>query len=193
MNASGPDCETHREDNYLWSHLVSVSLNKVFTFSMSHSSALCGWLWLCDLLSKFKENNIPQISTRWNWLKKAKSQRGLLWAYLKVCAYVCACVCEWVNEENAKGEKIAPLTPCLVRSEMDGRCSTWELLFAHTVTFSLHSHPSSLPWCLSLPDACSGPANQSHGHWFLLFNHSEEKRLFQSLGTFRFFLHKGGG
>lgn len=105
MNASGPDCETHREDNYLWSHLVSVSLNKVFTFSMSHSSALCGWLWLCDLLSKFKENNIPQISTRWNWLKKAKSQRGLLWAYLKVCAYVCACVCEWVNEENAKSKK----------------------------------------------------------------------------------------
>ena len=204
MNTSVPDCETHREDNYLWSHLVSVLLNKVFTFSMSHSSALCGWLWLCDPSSKFRENNIPQISTRRNWLKKAKSQCGLLWAYLKDCAYVCVCLCvcvcvcvcvkcEWVNEEHAKGEKIAPLTPCLVRSEMDGRCSTWELLFAHTVTFSLHSHPSSLPWCLSLPDACSGPANQSHGHWFLLSNHSEEKCLFQSLGTFRFFLHKGGG
>ena len=158
---------------------------------MSHSSSLCGWPWLCDLSNKFKENNIPQMSKRRNWLKKAKGRCGLLWVYSKVCAYACVCVSEW--REHAKGEKIAPLTPCLVRSEMDGRCSTWELLFAHTVTFRLHSHPSSLPRCLSLPDACSGPANQSHGQWFLLSNHSEEKHLFQSPGTFHFFLHEGGG
>lgn len=58
--------------------------------------------------------------------------------------------------------------PCLVRSEMDGRCSTCELLFSHTVSSGLHSHPSSLPWCLPLPAGSSGPANPSHGHWFLL-------------------------
>lgn len=152
MNASGPDCETHREDNYLWSHLVSVSLNKVFTFSMFHSSALCGWLWLRDLLSKFKENNIPQISTRRNWLKKAKSQRGLLWAYLKVCAYVCVCV--WVSEWRECKRWKNSATHALPGQKWDG----WQVQHLR-VAFRTHCHlqssqPSIFPALVPLPARC---------------------------------------
>lgn len=81
--------------------------------------------------------------------------------------------------------------PCLVRSEMDGRCSTWELLFSHTVSFSLHSHPSSLPWCLPLPAASSGPANQSHGHWSL-FPTTQKKNASSSRRGFFFLREKKG-
>ena len=163
MNTSVPDCETHREDNYLWSHLVSVLLNKVFTFSMSHSSALCGWLWLCDLSSKFRENNIPQISTRRNWLKKAKSQCGLLWAYLKDCAYVCVCLCVcvcvcvcevWVSEWGACKRWKNSATHTLPGQKWDG----WQVQHLR-VAFRTHCHlqssqPSIFPALVPLPARC---------------------------------------
>lgn len=121
-----------------------------------------------------------------------------LWMYLTVCVpvasvvaflriHACVCVCEWMKE-YVKGETKVPLMACVVRSEMDGRCSTWELLFSHTVSFSLHSHPSSLPWCLPLPAASSGRANQGLGHKFL-FPSTQNKNTSSSLRG-RFFLNK---
>lgn len=89
------------------------------------------------------------------------------------CAYVVFATL--VNEVYVKGGEPVPLMPCLVRSEMDGRCSTSELLSSHTVSFSLHSHPSSLPWCLPLAAASSGPTDQSHGHSLLLQTAREKK------------------
>lgn len=84
--------------------------------------------------------------------------------------------------------------PCLVRSEMDGRCSTCELLFSHAVSFSLQSYPSSLPWCLPLPATSSGPSNQSHGHRPPLPTTQKKNTSYNHRGFsfFPFFFHKVG-
>jgi hypothetical protein len=67
---------------------------------------------------------------------KSKRGHGFLWRWSGGGALVC------------KIHVSSTLKPCLERSEMDGRCSTWELLFSHTVSSSLWANPSSLPWCL---------------------------------------------
>lgn len=183
----GQACLVHTEKTIylagLWSVRISVSFGCVFAslYCLIVIALFC-WLWLYDLLYVFKENCIPQIN-------KGKEGQGLLWLCLTDCVPICVLVCEcayvvfllmWVN---IKGETIVPLMPCVVRSEMDGRCSTWELLFSHTISLSLHSHPSSLPRCVPLPTASSGAANQSHGHWVLLPT-AHKKNLLHWQGLF---------
>lgn len=54
---------------------------------------------------------------------------------LRLFDRVCVCVCPLtlnvfmhvsalVNEEDVNDERVLPLLPCLLRSEMDGTCST---------------------------------------------------------------------
>lgn len=173
---------SHRGYNTSCRSLIRLSLFFIVlcihVFELSHCFRFLCWPWLCDLSKKFAENSIPQINNGKEPTDRAKV--CFIFEYLTACVSISAtvCMCEvafwracksvWVTEEYVKGETIVPLMPCLVRSEMDGRCSTCELLFLQTVSFGLHSHPSSLPWCLPLPAASSGPANQSYGHWFLL-------------------------
>lgn len=104
-----------------------------------------------------------------------------------VAAFLHAYNCVWANEANecVKVAATVPLMPCLVRSEIDGRCSTWELLFSHTASFSLHSHPSSPP------DVSCGPANQSHGHWSLLQTTKKKNGSSGRRGFLKFFYTRG--
>lgn len=122
---------------------------------------------------KFAENSLPQINNGKEPADRAKVcfVSHCLTTRVSISVTVTACVCSAVRAGvcTCKSVKtVVPLMACLVRSEMDGRCSTCELLFLQAVSFGLRSHPSSLPWCLPLPAASSGPANHSYGRWFLL-------------------------